>query len=223
MFCLKNSGKLIIFSALIFALVVLLGCTQQETKVNLGTLSSAGAGSLGSDSAPVTVIEYSDFQCPFCRKWFIESKAQLVSDYVNTGKVKFIFKDLPLNGHPLAGMYAYAGRCAGEQGKYFEMHDKMYNKQQELAGNTYNMVQSVTLANVSSWAGEIGVDVNSFNTCLLSGKFDSAIISDANEGARIGINGTPSFVVGKTTGEGVLVVGAVPYATLKQKIDDALR
>jgi protein-disulfide isomerase len=218
-----KSGKLFLVGILIFAIVALFGCTQGETKVNLATLSAAGAGSIGSDSAPVTVVEYSDFQCPFCRKWFVESKAQLITEYVGTGKVKFVFKDLPLNGHPLAGMYAYAARCAGDQGKYFEMHDKMYNEQQKLADNTYNMVQSVSLSDVSKWAGEIGADVNSFNTCVLSGKFDSAIIADANEGSNIGINGTPSFVVGKTNGEGVLVVGAVPYATLKQKIDDALK
>ncbi len=142
---------------------------------------------------------------------------------MNTGKVKFVFKDLPLNGHPLAGMYAYGARCAGEQGKYFEMHDKMYNEQQKLAGDTYDMVTSVNLAQVSSWANEIGLDVNAFNECVLSGKFDSAILADANEGSRIGINGTPSFVVGKTNGEGVLVIGAVPYSTLKQKIEDALK
>lgn len=220
--CLKL-GKLFLFGALIVGLVVLFGCTQGGTNVNMAELTSLGAGSIGSDSAPVTVIEYSDFQCPFCRKWFVESKSQLFTDYVNTGKVKFIFKDLPLNVHPLAGMYAYAGRCAGEQGKFFEMHDKMYNEQQVLAGNTYNIISSVTLATVSKWAGEIGVDTGTFNICLLSGKFDSAIISDANEGFGIGITGTPAFVIGKTNGAGVLVSGAIPYSTFKQKIEDALK
>ncbi len=215
-------SKLLLISLALISLVALIGCTQQETKVNMASLASAPAGVIGSDTAPVTIVEYSDYQCPFCRKWFDESKKQLFDEYVSTGKVRFVFKDFPLNGHPLAKPYAVSVRCAGEEGKYFEMHDKMYLEQGKLAGGKYTLV-SATSDDVVKWAGELGLDTNTYFDCLVSNKFDSLIGENAEEAANIGITGTPSFVVGKTNGEGVLVVGAVPYSTLKAKIDEMLK
>ena len=209
--------------ALLFAsLVFLIGCTQQEKRIDMNSLISAPAGIIGSENAPVTVVEYSDYQCPFCRKWFDESKKQLVDEYVLTGKVRFIFKDFPLSGHPLARPYAVSVRCAGEEGRYFDMHDKMYLEQGKLAQGKYTIV-SVGVEDILEWAGELGLDINAYSSCLTSGKFDAKIGDNFDEAVSIGVNGTPSFVIGKTNGEGVLVTGAIPYSSLKSKIDELLR
>lgn len=215
--------KILVLLILVAVAATLFGCTQSGPAVKISDLNTPAASVMGSDSAPVTVIEYSDYQCPLCREWFLTSKKQLVDDYVNTGKVKFEFKDFPLSGHPFSRQYAQAVRCAGEQGKYFEMHDKVFNEQDKLAGGQITTVTSVTLATVSTWAGQIGLDTNQFNYCLASGKFDAAIQANEDEGAAIGVNGTPSFVIGKSNGTGTLVIGAVPYSTLKDQIEQALK
>ena len=203
--------------------VVLFGCTESGPVVNLADLKNPAAASIGSDLAPVTVVEYSDYQCPLCRKWYLESKKPLIDEYVTTGKVKFVFKDFPLSGHPFSMPYAVAARCAGDEGKYFEMYDKIYDEQNKLANGEITTVSSVTLADLANWAKELGLDSNKFNSCLASGNFDNAILANESEGVSIGVTGTPSFVVGKTNGQGVLVIGAVPYATLKAQIEQALK
>lgn len=215
--------KVLFLVALIALAAVLFGCTQSGPSVDISKLSQAPAASVGSDSAPVTVVEYSDYQCPLCREWFLTSKEKLVTEYVNTGKVKFEFKDFPLSIHPFSTQYAVAVRCAGEQGKYFEMHDKVYNEQNTLANGEITTVTSVTLADVVNWAGQLGLDTNQFSYCVASEKFDAAIAADENEGSSIGVDGTPSFVVGKSNGTGTLIIGAVPYSTLKSAIDNALK
>ena len=215
--------KLIYLIGLVALAAVLFGCTQSGPVINMADLKTPAADSIGVDTAPVTVIEYSDYQCPLCRKWYLESKKPLIDEYVNTGKVKFVFKDFPLSGHPFSMPYAVAVRCAGEEGKYFEMFDKVYDEQDKLSNGAITTVTSVTLVDLSNWAKELGLDSNKFNYCLSSAKFDSAIQANEAEGSGIGVNGTPSFVVGKTNGSGVLVIGAVPYSTLKDQIEQALK
>ena len=216
--------KVLLLVVLVAFAAVLFGCTQSTyPAVNLSTLTVAPADSVGNANAPVTVVEYSDFQCPLCRVWFLQSKAQLITEYVNTGKVLFEFKDFPLKQHPMSLTFAESARCAGEQGKYFEMHDKLYTEQDKIANGEITTVTSVTLADIANWAKDLGLDSNQFNTCLTLGKFDAQIAADENEGSGIGVNGTPSFVIGKTNGAGVLIAGAVPYSTLKAQIDQALQ
>jgi protein-disulfide isomerase len=193
--------------------------TQTAPSFNTNDLLKGAAGVLGKNSAPVVLIEYSDFQCPFCRAWFESSKEQLIKEYVESGKVQFMYKDLPLSFHLMAMPYAIAARCAGEQGKFWEMHDKIFSEQAKLGQGT---ITSLTADDIKKWASELGLNTDSFNSCLGSNKFSSQISANSSEATSLGINGTPSFFIGKRGGSGTIVEGAVPYSTLKQSIESML-
>ncbi len=175
-----------------------------------GLLKDA-AGKMGPDNAPVVFVEYSDFQCPFCGRWYKDSKAQLQRDYVDTGKVLFLYKDFPLSFHPEAEPAALAARCAGEQGKFWEFHDKIFENQADLSADNYK-----------KWAKELKLNAGQFDSCFDSGKYKQVIQDNFSEGSRYGVSGTPSFLVGKAGGKGQLIVGALPYSEFKKAIDQAL-
>ena len=179
------------------------------------------AGKLGSDDAKVVLLEYSDYQCPFCRRFEGETYQALVDKYVKTGKVQYIFKDFPLSFHPLAPVYANAARCAGEQGKYWELHDKLFAEQQKIdpSGGT---VFSVTVDDVKKWGKEIGLNETTFNACVDSDKYKDDVQANFTEGTQVGVSGTPSFIVGVRDKTGQLVVGAQPTATFEAAIDQLL-
>ncbi len=187
--------------------------------IKLSDLLDTAAGIEGNENAKVIVIEYSDYQCPFCRSWFNSSKP-LIDDYVKQGKVLFAYKDFPLNNiHPMAKPYAEAARCAGDQGKYFEFHDKIYSEQNALGTGT---VSSITKDDVKQWAVNLGLNSTEFNSCFDSGKYSDAVESNLLEGGKFGVQGTPSFLIGLADGEGQLIRGAQPAATFKSVIDALL-
>jgi len=161
---------------------------------------------LGDKNAPVTIVEFSDYQCPYCERHFTQTYPQLKANYVDTGKAKIVFMDFPLSFHPEAQKAAEAARCAGEQGKYWEMHDKLFENQATLSPE-----------NEKKWARELGIDGAKFDTCLNSGKYTKAVQDDLNYGASLGIQGTPGFFV-----NGILVNGAQPFSAFKAVIDAEL-
>ncbi len=180
-------------------------------------LSIEGAPSLGDKNAKVTVVEFSDYQCPFCGRNFQQTMPQLMSDYIKAGKVKYVFRDFPLESiHPFAFKASEAARCAGDQGKYWEMHDKLFSNQTALAAD-----------NLSTYAKDVGVDAEKFKTCLGSGKAAARIRDDQAEGRKAGVSGTPGFFVGvsqdqKTVKATKFINGAMPYANFKDAIDSVL-
>ena len=181
-----------------------------KAKVNID-----GAYALGSKDAPLTMVEFTDFQCPYCQRFHVNTFAELKRDYIDTGKLRFVSRDLPLDFHPNAMQAAEAGRCAGEQGQFWAMRDRMNANPDKLY-----------LANLLSWAVELKLNVIGFRACVQSQKYKNAIQSDIQMAQRIGANGTPSFVVGKSTTEGVdgeLVVGAMPYQLFDQKLKELAR
>ncbi len=186
----------------------------------MAELASNGAGSIGSDSAPIVIVEYSDYQCPFCRVWFNQSEGALISTYVDTGQVQLVYKDFPLSFHPMAAPSANAARCAGDQGKYWEYHDKLYAEQNVLdpQGGTVQY----TVSDLKSWGLEIGLDAASFDACVDGGNHSSAIQANMAEGQSVGVGGTPSFVIGKRNETGQLIVGAQPYSTFEAALDSLL-
>ncbi len=165
---------------------------------------------LGSAKAPVTIVEFSDYQCPFCTRFYQDTEKQLYDTYIKTGKVKFIYRDFPLSFHQNAQKAAEGAECAGEQGKYFEMHDKMFSKSQ--ADGT-----GIAVADLKTYAKELGLDTAKFNDCLDSGKMAAETQKDQSDGAAAGVQGTPSFFV-----NGVQVSGAQPFSVFQQVIDAAL-
>ena len=198
------------------------GALQPSPTLTMAQLAATDyAGKIGSDSAPVVMVEYSDFQCPFCRRHYEATHKDLVTKYVNTGKLQIIFKDFPLSFHPFAAPYANAARCAAEQGKYVEMHDKIFDEQ-TIIDPTGATVSSVTNGDVKGWASELGLNVSQFNTCFDESKYQSNIDSTFAEGSTQGVSGTPSFVLGKRDEKGQLIVGAQPAATFNAAIDNLL-
>jgi protein-disulfide isomerase len=176
---------------------------------------SPGGFSLGDAKAPLVVVEYTDFQCPFCQQFHNTAFAQIKANYIDTGKVRFISRDFPLDFHDNARRAATAGRCAAEQGKYWELRHVMIVNADQLKPD-----------NLASYAAQIKMDVPKFKTCLDSpDKFKAQIDQDIAEGGVAGVQGTPSFVIGYLDNDkiqGVRLVGAQPYAQFDAKIQEML-
>lgn len=166
---------------------------------------------VGSENAPVTIVEFTDYQCPFCARFYEQSYGQIMSEYVETGKVRYIFRDLPLPFHPNAEPAAVAARCAGKQNKYVEMHDKLFETQTEWES------VSDTTALFTGYAKEVGVGEGAFTSCLSDTSVAEAVQADADLAAEVGATGTPTFYV-----NGTALVGAQPYASFKTLIDSKI-
>jgi protein-disulfide isomerase len=167
----------------------------------------------GSKNAPLTMIEFSDYQCPYCKRHVEQTVPALVKDYVATGKMRYAFRDFPLAAiHPLAAKAAEAARCAGDQGKYWEMHDRMFARQDELQTEK-----------LPAHAEAIGIDAAKFRACLDQGRHAAAVQKDVAEGTKIGVRGTPSIVIGTSDGasvkNAVIIRGAHAVETFKAEID----
>lgn len=140
----------------------------------------------GSASAPVTLVEYFDYECPFCARYFDETMPQIEKDYVATGKLKYVARDFPLETiHPFALLASESARCANEQGKFWPMYN-------ELMGNS----DALDRRSISLYVHDIGLDASSFDKCLDSGKYAAEIRQDESNAAKIGVQGTPTFFLG---------------------------
>ncbi|HUM70714.1 MAG TPA: thioredoxin domain-containing protein, partial [Chloroflexota bacterium] len=156
------------------------------------------AFAIGSPDAPITIVEYTDYQCPFCSRHFAQTYPQLKEQYVDTGLVRYVFKDFPLTSiHPQAVLAAEAARCAGEQNAYLEMHDALFANQNEWNGRQ----DAATL--FTNYARQIGLEPTPFAECLESGRYQQAVEADLNEGIAFGVRGTPTFFI-----NGHIFVGA---------------
>jgi protein-disulfide isomerase len=173
---------------------------------------------MGNKNAKVTIIEFSDYQCPFCRKFWQDTLPQIKQDYIDTGKVNFVYRDFPLSFHEGAIPYAEAANCAREEGgdeAYFKMHDKIFEEQNKLdGGSVSSTVQYPGAETLKRWAQSLGYDISS---CLDSGKAKAEIQKDFADGGNAGVQGTPGFFI-----NGKLLSGAQPYQAFKQVIDAEL-
>lgn len=197
------------------------GTSQVEQEGTTGGNSGSNAASTtgnndprskGPADAPVTIVEYSDYQCPFCSRWVADTYPMILKDYIDAGKVRLEFRDFPLGSiHPNADDAAVAARCAGEQGAYFEMHDLLFAGQNDWA----NLADPAEF--FAGYAAEIGLDGGAFGECQASGRYDAAIQADLQAGQAAGVSGTPSFVI-----NGELIVGAQPAAVFQAGLDRLL-
>lgn len=163
---------------------------------------------LGNPNAKVAVIEYSDFECPFCGRMFKETLPKLKENFIKSGEAKFIYRHFPLRSiHQNAQKAAEASECASEQGKFWEYHDMIFQRQNSLGVDSFKL-----------WAKELGLNANQFNSCLDSGKYASRIDVDYNEGLALGVNGTPATFV-----NGNLISGAVPFEEFDRVIKEELK
>ena len=164
---------------------------------------------LGEKNAPLTLIEYSDIECPYCQG-FHATMLQILKDY--QGKVKWVFRHFPLSFHPQAKPAAEAAECAGEQGKFWEYINSLYENQTLLGADYYQTL-----------AQNLKLDLTKFTSCLASDKYLSRIDQDTQGGSQAGVTGTPgSFLIGKD-GSAQTIKGALPYSSIKAMIDAALK
>lgn len=171
---------------------------------------------LGSPEAPVTIVEFSDFQCPFCRRFYTQTLREIKDQYVKTGKAKFVYRDFPLTSiHDMAQKYAEGAECADEQGKFWLMHDKVFDEQEKLGGGT---ILEYDVASIKQWAREIGLNGAQFDGCLDAGKYAAEVEKDFADGQRAGVTGTPGTFV-----NGRLIQGAVPFAQFQAVIEEELK
>ncbi|MBI2058118.1 MAG: DsbA family protein [Candidatus Yanofskybacteria bacterium] len=168
---------------------------------------------LGEKDAKVVMIEFSDFQCPFCRSFWRDTLPLIKKEYIDTGKAKLVYRDFPLSFHPAAQPAAEAAECAKDQNKFWEMHDKIFIEQDKQGDATIQF----TATDLKKWASQIGLNAGDFNKCLDSGKKKSEVEKDVADGSNAGVNGTPAFFI-----NGRKLVGAQPFAVFKAAIDAEL-
>ena len=162
---------------------------------------------LGDKNAPLTMVEYIDFQCTFCKRFDETTFAEIRRNLIDTGKLRYISRNYPLEFHPFAMKAAVAAGCAAEQGQFWRMRE-------ELVTNADNLAPAAILG----YASHVGLNEEKFKTCFESRKYDEPIRASIREGGNAGVQGTPSFVIGKSTPDGVtgsLMVGALPYSAFE--------
>ncbi len=167
---------------------------------------------LGNKDAKVTIVEYADFRCPFCERFYTQAEKQLVADYVNTGKVRFIFRNFAFLGQESVWA-SEAAECAAEQGKYWEYYNWLFSNQAPESDLNY-----YSKANLTKYAGKVGLNTTQFAPCLNSDKYSKHVADDSASGTAIGVTGTPTTFI-----NGQKIVGAQPYETFKQAIDALLK
>jgi protein-disulfide isomerase len=174
----------------------------------------------GSDAARFVMIEFSDYQCPFCGRFYRETLPLLDKEYIQAGKVKYVFNNLPLDDlHPAAFKAARAVECAGDQGKFWDLHGRFFSN------------QSLVNGDMSASAKAVGLDMTQFEQCLSSGKTEAAVRAGVAQAESLGIQSTPSFVIGMVDGknpgaENVKILGVIngayPFTVFKSMLDKAL-
>jgi protein-disulfide isomerase len=175
---------------------------------------------IGKLNAPVTIIEFSDFQCPFCAKFHLETLPLIMNEYINEGQVKLVFRDFPIQSiHPNALPASLAAECANEQGKFKEMHDVLFENQKEWNKQSIDNV----IITFNQYASGMGLDGNTFDSCLKNGKYVEEIQKDLNDGRAYGISGTPGFFVGNDQIGFIELEGAQPFENFKKVIDSQLQ
>jgi protein-disulfide isomerase len=182
-------------------------------------MTIAGAATLGAADAPVVLVEFTDYQCPFCRRHSIATKPRLVKDYVEAGKLRYVMREFPLRSiHPQAPKAAEAALCAKDQGKYWSMNKAFFTNPRELGIDT-----------LKAHAKRLKLDSAQFNACLDQGKYAGRVQRDLQDGMRAGIRGTPSFLLGLSDPNNPdrftatrILRGALPYSQFKHEIDALL-
>jgi protein-disulfide isomerase len=181
------------------------------------TMSVAGEPFKGAPAAKLAIIEYADFQCPFCRRFEHDIYPQIRDSYVNTGKLKYFHRDMPLSFHQGAMPAARAVHCATEQGKFWEMHDSLLED-----------AASLSVADIDAQAGKLGLNVAALDKCVSSDRFADIIQRSITEANEMQITGTPTFIIGTLDAQGNLmsvkktVVGATSFEAFKAALDPLL-
>jgi protein-disulfide isomerase len=169
---------------------------------------------LGSATAPVTIVEFADFECPACGNFATITEPDVRARLVNTGKANFRFYDLPLEIHKNTWQASHAAACANDQGKFWEMHDRLFAGQHEWNGEVTSNPTKVH----RGYAKELGLDVDKWESCVKSGTHQRAIAANRAEAIRLNVGSTPTFVIG-----GKMIPGSLPYDQIARLVDEAAK
>ena len=189
------------------------GSAQPVDSIPIVDTTADGPFVLGRADAPVTFVEFVDYECSFCRRFHMQVFERLRREFVDTGRVRYVVRDFPMDIHKFSVVTARAARCAAQQGKFWEMRHALLT------------LTRVDLEGVVEAGRRAGVDQAKLRECVANAKVNASIKQDRDEGVRIGVDTTPSFVIGRSKGkrvEGVLVVGAKPYEAFKAVIEATL-
>ncbi|HEX5475170.1 MAG TPA: DsbA family protein [Vicinamibacterales bacterium] len=185
---------------------------------HLASVEIKGRPVKGSPAAKVVIVEFTDYQCPYCGAFAAATFPQIDRNYIATGKIRYVVKNLPIESiHPQAFRAAVGALCAGDQGHYWEMHDRLFANQKQLAP-----------ARIEAEAAATGIDMTAFRSCLTGTSHDALIRADVDEAARAGVDGTPMFALAladasaETITPAKVIVGAEPYAAFASAIDALL-
>jgi protein-disulfide isomerase len=184
--------------------------TPPEPPAPKAKMALDGLPMLGVKTAPITIVEFTDYQCPYCQRFHVATFPEIKKNYIDTGKVRFFSRDMPLDFHPNALRAAQAARCANEQGKFWQLRDVM-------AANP----NTLDLESIVKFGGDLQMDAGALRACIQSEKYRTPVQKDMLEAMSIGATGTPTFVVGRTTPEGVdgeLMIGALPFSMFDEKL-----
>ena len=174
---------------------------------------------IGDPDAPITIIEFSDFQCPFCARFHIQTLPTIMEEYIEKGSVKLVFRDFPIQSiHPNAVPASVAAECANEQGKFKQMHDILFEKQNEWSN--LETVYAIELFN--QYSEQINLEQEQFSSCLSTAKYVKEIQNDLDDGRTYGVTGTPGFFIGNQQIGFVELKGAQPFESFKKVIDSQL-
>ncbi len=164
---------------------------------------------MGNANAPVKLVVFSDYQCPYCGQWASQVQAALINDYVKTGKLQFVYYDFPLGGaHKYSFLAARAARCAGEQNKFWEYHDVLFGQQSE-----WSFSSGVPMDEFEKYADQVGVNRTQFDTCLKSDKFADVVTANRMLGDQLGVAATPTILINNRK-----VLEPLDYAEIKNMI-----
>lgn len=186
--------------------------TQSDSVLDM---FSGGSPILGSPDAPVTMVEFGDYQCLNCNRYFRNTEHMILQNYVETGKLKIIFVDFAFIG-PDSLPAAQAAHCANDQGKYWEYHDETYSN-----WNGENTGWA-SVYNLKMFASNVDLDQDSFNQCLDGEKYAKKVRANTELGRKIGVTGTPTFFIFDSEGEATKIVGAQPYSAFEKVLDSKL-
>lgn len=211
----------IIISIIVVGVILVYSTSSVETAntdVRLhGTISTTmGSPIIGSQSAPITIVEFGDYQCHQCYNWFHNTKPSIFQNYVDTGKVNLVFVDLAFLGRdsPKAAQASY---CAEDQGKYWEYHNQLYISQESKIDNGW-----ANSERLKSFAFSLGLDSALFDSCLDSGKYAKRVQTNIAEAKKFGVSGTPTFFIIGPNGQQEKLVGAQPYSVFTQVLDSMI-
>ncbi len=206
----KNQKKMLLAAGVLAIAIIsaaMVYSPGSRSKISKAATLTDDDAVLGDANAPVTMVIFADYQCPYCEQMYRESELRIRTDYVDTGKVKLVYRDFPLDSlHPFARIAAEATECANAQGKFWQYHDALFERQKDIPTLDFTKL-----------AGELGLNADDFKSCIENKTFANEVELDRAKGESLGIEGTPAVYVGNE-----FIPGAYPYTAFKAAIEKSL-